>query len=318
MLSLLPSFVEFVHDSWWEVQAQLLRLAAQLLRFLGARSWARREGGSRDQDGSPMEGDDPDDGAVETLLLIVQRVFGVASTSKIVLQVGLCSLVHILGFYPSVLPSYVAVLLSQPAGLRQRLLTGPAKADDGTAPPPRSLAYVMGTSSRLYEECCVCDHWPALDIARTMAGQAEVAQLPHFEPEHLEVLSGCLPSQDIDIDDAWLGVFEKVKAYVFLAIVDPALHHQAMEVVRRFWLCRPQVSALRAVDASKKTVVQMLRIAYSNTPQTRVAESDLLFFLREMRDTGGAIANMLQAAVDQFREAHNSEFLRSSLDTLFE
>uniref|UniRef100_A0A7S4R532 Uncharacterized protein n=1 Tax=Alexandrium monilatum TaxID=311494 RepID=A0A7S4R532_9DINO len=296
VLPLLPSFAELVHDRWWEVQAQLLLLASQLLHHVATRENAQPQ----------------DEETVEALLLIINRLFGVPSTSKIVLQVGLCALVRNLRLYPSLLPAYLAVLLRQPAGLRQRLLT---KAD---VPPPRRLAYVMGTSSRLYDECCISEHWPAVEVARTLAGQGEASQLAHFEPEHLEVLMGCLPEPDADLDEDWLAVFEKVKAYVFVALVDPALHHGATDVVRRFWLCRPQGAALRAIEASKKTLLQTLRINYGDTGHTRVHESDLLDFLREMRDAGGAIAEMLQAVVDQFRESHNVEFQRSSLENLFE
>jgi len=301
VVSLLPSFSELVHDTWWEVQAQLILLTAQLLAHL------------TDAASTPENEE-----VVESLLLIVTRLFGVRSTSKIVLQVGLCALVRTLRAYPSLLPAYVSVLLRQPAGLRQRLLQGPAKAEDGSVPPPRRLAYVMGTSSRLYEECCICDEWPALEVARTLASHGEASQLAHFEPEHLQVLTACLPDTDVDLDDDWLAVFEKVKAYVFVAIVDPALHHGATDVVRRFWLCRPQSSALKAIEASKKTLLQTLRINYIDTGHTRVHEDELLDFLREMRDVGGAIAQMLQSAVDQFRETHNVEFQRSSLDALFE
>lgn len=115
--------------------------------------------------------------------------------------------------------------------------------------------------------------------------------------------------------------FEKVKAYIFVALVDPALHGDATDVVKRFWLCHPQNTALKAMEASKKTLLQTLRISclrYTDTRRSYVDEEELLDFLREMRDAGGAIAQMLQSVVDQFREAHNAEFQRSSLGILFE
>jgi hypothetical protein len=310
VLSLLSSFEELVHDRWWEVQAQLLLLTSQLLLQL-----AESDGKASKPDGSPS-----DEEAVERLLLVVGRLLGSPSTSKIVLQVGLCTLVKNLRHYPSILPAYVVVLLRQPSGLRQRLLAGRARADEISS-PPRCLAYVMGTSSRLYKECCICDQWPALDVARTLADQGEALQLDHFEPEHLQVLAACLPDPDQDLNEEWLTVFEKVKAYIFVALVDPALHQGATEVVKRFWLSRPQNTALRAIEASKKTLLQTLRISclrYNDTRRSYVSEEELLDFLREMRDAGGAIAQMLQSVVDQFREAHNAEFQRSSLGILFE
>jgi len=301
-----------VSDSWWEVQAQLLLLTSQLLTYI-----ATSLGGS-----IPKDVDPETESRIEQLLLIVGRIFGVAGTSRIVLQVGLSSLVRNLRLYPTLLPAYLSVLLRQPPGLRQRLLDLPPKTEDGAPTSPRRLAYVMGTSSRLYEECCVCDHWPALEVARTLAetvtNSGESGALANFEPEHLEVLTACLPSVDVDLDEDWLVVFDKIKLYIFIALVDPVLHRGATDVVRRFWQARPQSFALKALKASEKTLMQTLRILYCDMDRQRIHEGEMLAFLREMRDSGGEITKMLQNVVDQFREVNNTEFQRSSLDTLFE
>lgn len=307
VMSLLPSFTELVSDIWWEVQAQLLLLTSQLLTFIASQ-----------HDGNLANVDPETEGRIEALLTIVGRIFGVAGTSRIVLQVGLSSLVRNLRIYPSLLPAYIHVLLRQPPGLRQRLLDTPMKAEDGTPTSPRRLAYVMGTSSRLYEECCICNDWPALEVARTLAETCETGQLAHFEPEHLEVLTACLPPPDVDLDEDWLGVFDKIKLYIFIALVDPVLHRGATDVVRRFWQARPQSFALKSLKASEKTLMQTLRILYCDMDRQRVHEQEMLAFLREMRDSGGEIPRMLQNVVDQFREVNNTEFQRSSLDTLFE
>jgi len=299
VLSLLPSFTELVYDDWWEVKAQLILLTAQLLNHLSCQQGVG-------------------EAEAHALLLVVSRLFDAPGTSKTVLQVGLCALVGGLRHYPMLLPAYVKALLRQPAYFRERLLHG-AKADD--APPvlpPRQVKYARSTSSRSYEERCICDSWPAVAIARTLAEQAQASSLEHFEPEHLEVLTACLPELDVDLGEEWLTVFEKVKAYVFVALIDPALHHGAREVIRRFWLCRPQTVALKAIEASKQTLLRTLHMNYRDSGHVRVPEDDLLDLLREMRDAGGAIGAMLQNVVDNFREAHNVEFQRSRLDALFE
>jgi len=311
VLTLLPSFTELVHDSWWEVQAQLLLLTSQLLTYI-----AGTLGGKIPKDLDPQT-----DGQIESLLLIVGRIFGVTGTSKIVLQVGLSSLVKNLSIYPTLLPGYVNVLLRQPPGLRQRLLDLPQQASEDAPTSPRRLAYVMGTSSRLYEECCICESWPSLEVARTLAetvNTGEAAQLANFEPEHLDVLTACLPAPDVDLGQDWLGVFDKIKLHIFVALVDPVLHRGATGVVRRFWQARPQSFALKALKASEKTLLQTLRILYCDMDRQRVDEQEMLTFLKEMRDSGGEIPKMLQNAVDQFREVNNTEFQRSNLDTLFE
>jgi len=320
VLTLLPSFLELVHDDWWEVQAQLLILASQLLLHAGEANARRNlpdeESPGEDGERSPGEANEE---AVESLLGIVGRLFDVG-TSKIVLQVGLCSLGKILRLYPSLLPAYTDVLLRQPSLLRRRILEPTDAELDGGGEATRRLVYVMGTSTRTYEECWLPSQWPALDIARTLVAQSEAAvpKLAHFESEHLEVLSAALPEPDVDLEDEWLEIFEKAKEYILIALIDPVLHEGATDVVRRFWLCRPMNTALRALEASKKTLLQTWIVMYGSSNQERVPEADLLNFLCEMRNTGGAIADMLQQVVDQFRESHNVEFQRSQLDSLFE
>jgi len=310
VLALLPNFQELVHDDWWEVQAQLLLLVSQLLSHVanGPRPFSDPESDS------PTAREDP----AEQLLAIVGRLFG-PGTSNFVLQVGLCALVRNLQQYPSLLPAYLDVLLKQPNWLRERILRFPAKLDDGSVAPPVRRGYVMGTSSRTYEECCIALHWPSLDVARTLASLSEAQGLPHFEPEHLELLKAALPEEHVDLESEWLDVFEKVKAFVLVALIDAVLHNAATEVVKRFWLCHPMNNAVRAIDASKKTLLTTFRIMYGDSgDQDHVEEEKLLAFLGEMRREGGAIADMLEGVVDQFRESHNVEFQRSRLDGLFE
>lgn len=307
----IPSFLNLVHDSWWEVQAQLLLLTSQLLNYI-----AIANGG----DVASIT-DEETNSHIKKLIEIVGRIFGVPGTSKIVLQVGLSSLVGSLSLFPSLLPAYTSVLLKQPYHMRQRLLEPSAKAEDGEPTSPRRVAYVV-TSPRLYEEVCICDHWPSLAIARTLAdnvlGSSQSEQLANFEPEHLEVLTACLPATDIDLDENWLEVFEKIKIYIFTALVDPALHRGAADVLRRFWLGRPQNLALRALKGSERALMTSLKILYCETERERVDEQEMLGFLREMRDAGGEITKMLQTVVDQFREVNNESFQRSGLETLFE
>jgi len=128
----------------------------------------------------------------------------------------------------------------------------------------------------------------------------------------------CLPATDVDLDEDWRAIFDEVKAYVFVALVDPALHNMATEVMKRFWLCRPQNLALQCVESSRKMLLQTLRLLYSESDRVRVNEEDMLAFLREMRDAGGAIEDMMQEVVDDLGENYSLEFSKSRLGTLFE
>merc|ERR1719161_1383804 len=240
VLAVLPSLEALVTDDWWEVQAQLLLLSSQLLTKLVGRapkngkatlSIQTDEDATSAVDGEIQETPRPDpvteaprsadDPVVQTLLSIVQRIF-VVGNSKHVLQVGLSALVHLLEDFPMLPHIYVTALLGQPPALRQRLFQGDQTPDPGRV---ERRTYVMGTSSRMYEECCVSSLWPHLDVAKAFAVQVEAAQLDHFELEHVEVLLACLPPHFEDVTaDEWLEVFGRVKQYAFVALVDQHLH----------------------------------------------------------------------------------------------
>merc|ERR1719382_491823 len=146
---------------------------------------------------------------------------------------------------------YVTVLLEQPQLLRQRLLRPPeAEASDRTV---GRITYVMGNSSRMYEEKCLSQIWPHLDVAKTLAMQLEASPLDHFELEHMEVLLASLPERFGEEEaDEWLSIFEKVKQYIFVALVDPDLHVLSTQIIRRFWVCPIERIATRSIDVSKK------------------------------------------------------------------
>jgi len=294
------SFCNLVRDDWWEVQGHLMLLVGCLLEHVAR---VRTEGAA-EADLQVL----PD--SEQRLLSVALELMSLKGRSKAVIQIGLCSLAKVLRPYPQLLPAYVTALLQQPQQFRQRLF-----APQGST----RKRYSIGTASRVYEECCISEHWPSVDIARTMADEAAAQNLPHLETEHFEVLTCCLPEPHVDLDETWLMVFEKIKNYIFVAFLDPVLHDSAVEVVRRYWLCRPQQAAQRALDASKKTLLQILRLHYSEAPtgEARIKEKALVDFLREMKEAGGAVASMLQSVVDQFREVHNVEFQRSTLAKLF-
>eukprot|EP00913_Durusdinium_trenchii_P027678 g25957.t1 len=279
------TFCGLVADDWWEVQGQLMLLSGSLLehaasvheRDTAQETWrgpSRKEFSAEDEEAIRP--------AVLRLLNVAEELMSGKGRSKMVIQIGLCSLAKVLRPYPQLLPVYVSALLRQPAHYRRRLFEPQAAT---------RKRYSMGTSSRVYQECCILDYWPSVDVARTMAEEATSQNLPHLEIEHFEAT-----------------------------------------VIRRYWLCRPQAAAQRALESSKKTLLQILRwwadpyealsgecicSQEASSGEARIEEIALIDFLREMREAAGGVAAMLQSVVDQFREVHNVEYQRSTLTKLF-
>jgi len=308
MLKLLPSFELLAGDEWWEVQAQLLLLCAGLLNRIAVSS---RHGGGDAGEGAeePASAEE-----IDCLMAVVSRLF-LASGSKNVLQVGLTALVHLLQDYPTLLPVYVSVLLEQPANLRQRLLRLPGEGEGGELGMTR-LAYVAGSSSRMYDETCISAAWPHLDVAKTLARQLETSPEPRFELEHAQVLLASLPQEFEERDaEEWLEVFEKVRQYVFAALVDPDLHRLGAQIIERFWLSSVERVSAGGVEGSRGALLQTLQLLYAE-PSGAAEETSLVQLLRGMSVGGGAVATEVAGVLEAFRETYPAEYKRSRLEEL--
>jgi len=256
---------------------------------------------------------------VESLLAIISRLF-VVSSSKNVLQVGLCSLVDLLPHYTNLLPMYVSVLLGQPEKYRRALLS--PESEGGSPDPTEPIGVhrkVWGTTSLLYENVVISNLWPHLDIAKTFARQLEANALEAWEPEHIEVFQSTLPLEfEVDEADEWIDLFGKLKQYIFTALVDARLHIAATQVIKRFW-CAPDHMAGKSIEVSKRAFLQALVLLYSKDgAAARVDEAAVLAFLRELRSKEGTPVSMeVTNLIKAFQETHPAEYQHSQLDTVF-
>jgi hypothetical protein len=339
VVALIPSFAALANDDWWEVQAQLLLLSAHLLSKITAseRNEERGEGDSgTDKVETPAgvasgyelggQGDEMamlpgSEDAVAQLQEIIGRLF-VVSNSKNVLQVGLSALCQLLFDFTDLQPLFVAVLLEQPAPLRQRLLR-PVDADGAqdvdSAAAGTKLVYVSGSSTRQYEEKCISLIWPHLDMAKTFVKQQQRRSSPlgAWEEPHLEVFFATLPPFfEEDEAEEWLQQFEQSKQYIFVALVDPYLHSLSTRIISKFWRANVEQIANQSVEASSQILLQALRLLYREKDRATVEESKMINFLKDMRDRGGTVEFEITNVVQAFQDAQPDEYQASQLWTL--
>eukprot|EP00811_Abedinium_folium_P018055 NODE_2697_length_2164_cov_4.188513.p1 GENE.NODE_2697_length_2164_cov_4.188513~~NODE_2697_length_2164_cov_4.188513.p1 ORF type:complete len:640 (-),score=205.91 NODE_2697_length_2164_cov_4.188513:245-1969(-) len=331
ILALVPAMTTLANDDWWEVQAQLLLLVANILSKLtavdhqeaeDADDAANTEAPASSRTGSVISKEQQvlakqaRDEQSDQLLGIIGRLF-VVSNSKNVLQVGLSALVHQLNDYPTLLPMFVTVLLEQPVNLRQRLLQTPG-TQTSTGDRLGRLTYVMGNASRMYEEQCISEHWPRLDVAKTFVMQLEASPLKHLELEHVEVFLASLPEQFEAQEEAdeWLQIFEKLKQYIIVALMDPHLHRHSTEIVRRFWLAPVRQIAEGSVAASMRAVPEMLALLYGTVERAKISEDSMLDFLRDIISRGGVVGFEVKSIIESFRDTYQREYAASQLHTL--
>jgi len=338
VIALIKSFVDLADDDWWEVQAQLLLLSAHLLNKITAsdRQDIGTEEGDADKLDSPVSAlpgkesgitvgeDGSATGAIDEVTAqlehIIERIF-VVSNSQNVLQVGLSALVQLLHDYTNLQPRYTAVLLNQPAPLRKRLLEPPKVPtdDDGAATGTSAgkLTYVLGRSTREYEEKCISALWPHLDMAKTFVKQNETSPLDHWEISHMEVFLATLPELFEEVEaEEWIALFEKTKQYIFVALVDPDLHLLSTQIIKKFWLCNVDLIATRSVEGSTNILSQALRLLYSDMDRAKVDESLMIDFLKDLYNNGGTVQFEITSVITAFEQTQPAEYSSSKLYTI--
>jgi len=134
----------------------------------------------------------------------------------------------------------------------------------------------------------------------------------------MEVLLASLPDHfEVEEIDEWLEIFEKVKQYVFTALVDPKLHLHSTQIIKRFWCCPNEKIASKSIEVSKRTLLHALRLLYSGVLMAKVDEAAVVQFLRELRARGNPVAIEVTNLLEAFRTTHPSEYESSALDTVF-
>jgi hypothetical protein len=337
VVALIPGFVELANDEWWEVQAQLILLSASLLSKISSteRQDAATEGDGESATGnldSPVSAapgkestmlageDGAPPGAMDDVTAQLEAIIGdlfVVSNSKNVLQVGLSALVQLLDDLPHLQPMFMAVLLEQPLPLRQRLLRPMDGADQAPSGHLGKLTYVWGTSTREYEEKCISALWPHLDMAKTFVKQQETHTLDNWEMAHTEVFLATLPEVFKEAEgEEWLALFEKIKQYIFVALVDPNLHLLSTRIIKKFWLCNVDIVASRSIEGSTNTLLQALRLLYRDMGIAKVDEQLMLDFLKDLWNRGGTVKFEIESVITSFQENQPTEYAASKLYTI--
>jgi hypothetical protein len=243
----------------------------------------------------------------EDLILILSKIF-VPNQSKTLLQVGLVGIARCLREVPQLTEHYVTILLAQPKALRDRLLT----------PGDGRIAYVMGPSSRLYEERGVVEQLPRLEISNVVMSKIEAAGLTRLEVEHCDLLAACIgkepkdgvmaPEAEIsDEHEDWLAFYEKAKKYVLIALADPELHGAAKTITSAFW-GSAQFST-RTMETSVEVLAKSMNVVFSaSSDRVTVDNSEIFAYLRAVKEMGPEQERFIRDVVEHFAVNYPTEY----------
>ncbi|CAD7928382.1 unnamed protein product [Amoebophrya sp. A25] len=276
-----------VHDTWWEVQAQMLLLSSRLLLHLTS---ANKEGNRRPE-------------AEKLLLEFIQKLF-IPTNSRNVLQVGLANVIFLFAvpeLKEALLHNYLRILVTQPAPLRKRLLEEQELSTNRLGMVVHRLSYVLGPASRMYDEVCLWQVWSGFDIMCALADEVESSQLDHFERGHLEVLHACVRDGDLTIaQENWSSLFDRLAMYIFVSVIDPEHSDAAQQVVHKFWR-----SGL-GLENNVGTFVQGMRVLFSE--QIERAKIDYAAFIDFLVEVKGYAGSFVAETLQSFEKSFPDEF----------
>jgi hypothetical protein len=276
--NLIPELQALKADPWWEVQAQLMVLCANMVRA-----------------GKALEADGED-----VLISVLESIFR-PTQSKNILQVGLVAIVRCLREAPQLASTYVRVLLAQPKALRDRLLH----------PRDGRIAYVMGPTSRLYEERGVVDQMPKLLIAQSVLKLVEERGKTRLEVEECDVLSVCCENFIEEDTEGWIQFYADFKLFIVVALVDPDLHALAKRMFSGF------LTSSFAASITEETIeplAKAIRMIYRETRERAVVEpEDVLIYLKSVMEMGEVQDKFVRDMIEYFRTNFFEDFMKSNL-----
>ena len=189
VLQMLPRLKELADDPWWEVQAQLGRIAAALL--------------------SAAQADAPTAAQLTQLLAAV-----LAHRCPAVQAIALSAAAPLLASQSDALsPPFVGCLLALPPPQRLLLL------QPGGAPVPLPVV-----SAVTYSLTPLPASWVPLQVAQALLDDAKAQKLAYLEPAHADVLGALLSAPIAESErEAWQQWLLAGKEYLYVALCDEEL-----------------------------------------------------------------------------------------------
>jgi hypothetical protein len=231
VLPMFSKLESMVFDPWWEAQAQLLLISANLLSML-----------------TPVQ---PDAQLVYGLIKgVLQK-----SHSPLVRKIGCASLASCLVHHPPLQPIYKDALTSllEPEYSALLAFGTPLKAPQ---PGMETPADQMLPSPVMV--------LPPLMVAKGLVQKLSEARLENLGAKHLLILKAVLSEQPNPAEiQEWLGVLESLKNFVYAALTDEHVIDNATQVVFKF-ICNIGEPAFETFP----TLLATLKVLYPNGNET--------------------------------------------------
>jgi hypothetical protein len=283
-------------DTWWEVRAQLVVLAATLLSIFPA-----------------------DDSRHEIPLVVVERLF-TTDTNAGIQKAGLSYLAGVLQTHPSLTKVFVAVLLTISESDRLLLLSPPLADElaENEEDYPSDFGKVGefrissshgngGGGIPLYSLPLV---WDGASVAQEISTRILENEAKNLEIEDAQVLASAVSTANLeDNTDAWASIFENLRDYLYVALCDPSCCSMSVAILQRL------ITVLALGDAAfrgsgAKSLTSTLALLFDDSEDNQDEESQRLVcdFLQQTGNTGPGVAASVTTLLQDFKSTRADLF----------
>jgi hypothetical protein len=230
----------------WEVKAQCMLFAINILRYLRAYSYllksSKEEGGGGENKDSQAANNRVGIGAanlnidrnyakqlISQNLDIMNNTFGPLAP-KAVQKLGIFETQDILNDFKSLYRPYVETFVIIDPDIKNIILGVDDQVKD------EAIYLELGNSAENYRVKNNSELLDRVSIARALADYLIENEFEVMEEVHIELLSFSIDQgMDSKNHQSWLMIFSKLKEYLFIAICDKDLNSQAIDILHCFF-----------------------------------------------------------------------------------
>lgn len=304
----------------WEVKAQCMLFACNILRYLKNYSHLMKSGKDDAAGGDKnMQAPPPDIAILQDSkidrnyakqlisdnLEVMKNCFG-THVPMSVQRIGLFECQDLLNLYKDLYRPYVEILIQMEPDIRNMVLNEDVSKQD------EEIYFSLGNNSDIYMVKSNPQYLDKLIMLRSLADFIIENELESLEAIHIDMIS-LFTEQEMDSKqhEVWFRIFSKLKEYLFVAICDQDLYSTALKILLKFF--STEQLKFQIYEESQKIFPKTLQVLYSG--EAEVCKETFKKFVEDIYEANEdpALNNFLKSVVLEFKEHYANEFQQSNL-----
>ena len=304
----------------WEVKAQCMLFACNILRYLKGYSYLMKSG--KDDAGGEKNLQVPNSraGAVSSEakidrayakqlisdnLDIMRNCFG-ANVPMSVQRIGLFECQDILNDYKALYRPYIETFLKMEPDIRAMIF------NEGEGKQDEEIYFSLGENSDIYMVRSNPQLLDKLSMLKALSDLIIDNELENLQSIHIELIA-FFTDQEMDSKqhETWFKVFSKLKEYLFVAICDTDLYELALKILLRFF--STEQLKFQIFEDSQKIFPKTLQVLYDG--EAEICKETFKKFVEDIIENNEdpALTNFLKSVVMEFKEHYPEVFQNSNL-----